>query len=305
LVGKVFISCGQRKGREKNIATKVGNLLDKLGFGFYIAVNVQGLNDIMKITDELRSSDYYLFIDFLRKKKCLSRKKEIPLSLFSHQELALAYNLGFEEVIVLKEKGSPMEGFLQYTQSNPEYFGNDEEVLSKVEQLILEHKWNKNYSRNLCVDSLQFVGPLTYSDHTGISQEFVWQVKINNHRLDSAAVDTTCILDSIEVNGVKQPVIDRSKLKWAGQIGYEKTILPKDFGISDIFSIWQGSSGIFLHSAMDVIPRQPIIVNLGVYRLSYKVYSHTFPLLSFVVEVNYQAPLQGNNLGNSVNVRII
>lgn len=57
--GKVFISCGQRPPREKNIAEKVGELLkEKFKLDYYLAFKIQGLNDIMKITEELRSSDY-------------------------------------------------------------------------------------------------------------------------------------------------------------------------------------------------------------------------------------------------------
>jgi len=65
MVGRVFISCGQRPPREQNIAQKVSKLLkEKFDLECYLAFKIQSLNDIMKITDELRSSDYYLFIDF-------------------------------------------------------------------------------------------------------------------------------------------------------------------------------------------------------------------------------------------------
>ena len=79
MVGRFFISCGQRPPREKNIAEKVGKLLkEKFDLEYYLAFQIHGLNHIMKITDELRTSDYYLFIDFHRKDE-----DGLPCSLFT------------------------------------------------------------------------------------------------------------------------------------------------------------------------------------------------------------------------------
>ena len=56
--GKVFISCGQRLGSEKKIAEKVAEVKKKFNLTPYLAFRIQGLNDVMSITKELRSSDY-------------------------------------------------------------------------------------------------------------------------------------------------------------------------------------------------------------------------------------------------------
>jgi hypothetical protein len=108
VTGKVFISSGMHLTKERDAVAAIAKLL-KTNFNLkpYVAINVQSLGDIMHITEELRSSDYYLFIDFKRD------------SLFSHQELALAHNLGFgSDVIALAEKGTKLRGFLRYVQSN-------------------------------------------------------------------------------------------------------------------------------------------------------------------------------------------
>ena len=285
--GKVFVSCGQGSSREKSIADKVGRLLNqKFNLAYYLAYKIQGLNDIMKITEELRSSDYYLFIDFYRK-----GKEDLPCSLFTHQELALAHHLGFKEIIAFQEKGAPLEGFLRYIQANPEPFENEAELLKKIEELVRERKWTRSYSRNLIVADVFYQGsPLQYADHTGDHLEQIWHAKIENRRPDVAAVNTVCILDCIMfLDGKKKDCDDRSYLKWAGQMGYQRTILPKDYGVIDIFAVRADEPGIYLHSARDITPRRPIIEgNNGTYRLSYKVFSEGFPLLSFVVDVNYQ-----------------
>jgi len=285
MVGRVFISCGQRPGREKELSIKIKKLLsEKFGLSSYVAIKVQGLNDIMKITEELRTSDYYLFIDFLRREE-----GDLPFSLFTHQELALAHNLGFNEMIAFKEDGAPMEGFLRYVQSNPESFSSEADLLAKIESLVRERKWNKDYSRNLVLENISGpIGPFVYGDQTGQSFEYVWHAKIRNRRPDAAAVNTVCILDSIEHEGKTESSNDRSNIKWAGQLGYQKTILPEDFGLLDILSIHRDREGIFLQSALDAIPREPILTEEGKYQLTYKVYSESFPLLSFRIKVDYK-----------------
>ena len=144
--GKVFISCGQR-GDERKIAAKIASILETdFGLQSYLAFRIQSFEDIMTITKELESSDYYLFIDFRRDR---NTPQEFEYSLFSHQELALAHHLGFEEIIALQEEGVPSEGFLKYILSNPANFSNEDELLDKLRELIRTKGWSHSYSRHL------------------------------------------------------------------------------------------------------------------------------------------------------------
>jgi hypothetical protein len=295
--GKVFISCGQRGEREKKIADAVYKLIkSKLKFNcFFAPEDVEGVNDVDQIIEELRSSDYYLFIDFHRK------DKEIPISLFSHQEFALAHHLGYKNLIVFCEKDMPpSEGVLKYVVHEPETFENEEELLIKIKGEIDKRGWTKSYSRNLVVTAITREGPIQYGDHIGCQWEYIWHAWVENRRPDVAAVNAVCVLDSLEFpNGEKRACYDRSYLKWAlqmaGQIGYQKTILPEDSGKIDIFALHADEPGIYLHSAIDfyriergVKKRIPIIEANGKYTLYYKVFSEGFPLLRFAVQVNYQ-----------------
>ena len=320
MVGRVFISCGQGSQREKNIAEKVCELLKtecKLEAP-YLAFKIQGFNDIMKITDELRVSDYYLFIDFYRKKKffdCLRRKKSLPCSLFTHQELALAHHLGFKEIIAFQERGTPLEGFLRYVQANPETFKDEKDLLCKVKKAVEDRGWNKSYSRNLVLAGIdvvpktaELVDALVYSDD-GINRhrEYIWRAKIENRRPDAAAVNTVCVLERIESSdGSKPESIDKSPLKWVNRkAAYQTKILPNDSGEVDIFAIHADERGIYLHSELDLYPRKPILKNDGSYKLYYKVFSESFPLLSFCVEVNYHHSLtDGSDWENLSEVKI-
>ena len=201
----------------------------------------------MTITKELRESDYYLFIDFRREPE---GPQDLPCSLFTHQELALAHHLRFENIIALKQEGAPVEGFLRYVLSNPESFSDDSDLLDKLRRLVGERHWTPDYTRNLEVSELRDSGPITYSDHTGPSVQWVWQAWVRNKRPDVAAVRTVCILDYIKkADGNRIEPFDRSPLKWAGQLtNYERTILPQDYGDVDLFAIRTEEPGLFLHS---------------------------------------------------------
>ncbi len=172
----------------------------------------------MTITEELRSSDYYLFVDFLRAPQ---GTQDLPCSLFTHQELALAHHLGFRDMIALKQKGAPLEGFLRYVLSNPECFNGDDDLMEKIKDLVRARGWSPDYSRNLVFADLQPDGPLVYRDHTGPNSMKVWNAKIENRRPDVAAVRTVCILDEIESGGKRLPSPDRAYLKWCGQATYD------------------------------------------------------------------------------------
>lgn len=127
MTGKVFVSCGQAEASEKEAAGKVSELLKaELKLDTYLAFRIQSLHDIMRITDQLRICDYFLFIDFKR------------LSVFTHQELALAHHLGFGgDIIALRQNGAgEMQGFLRYVLSNPTPFETTDELLANVRELV-------------------------------------------------------------------------------------------------------------------------------------------------------------------------
>jgi len=283
MAGKVFISCGQRLGKEQNIALAVKKLLkSKFRLDSYIAFRVQSLDDIMTITKELRSSDYYLFIDFVRRP---AKPQDLHISLFTHQELALAHHLGFKDMIAFQQKGAPLDGFIKYILSNPETFCEKDDLLKKLEKLVRARKWSAGFSRNLVIAEQGFTPIIRYRDHTGERTSQVWEARIQNRRPDVAAVGAVCILDHIRKrDGTDFPSPDRSYLKWSGQSGYERTILPKDYAVIDLFALHANRLGIFLLSLRDT-PREPIVTDDGEYNLFYKLFSQGFPLLEFVIKV--------------------
>ena len=269
----------RQKQLEKKAADRVGELLKKeFNLKPYIAIQTQSLDDIMVITKELRSSDYFLFIDFKL------------LSVFTHQEFALAHHLGFgADIIALRQNGAgDMKGFLKYVLSNPTKFDTVDQLLEKIRGLVKAKGWNPAYSRNLVVaPTLSRSGGNFYSDHTGQAFHETWKAKITNNRLDAAAFGAICILDSIQCpSGDRLPSTDRGYLKWVGHQGYERTILPKSSEDVDLFAVRPDHQDLFLLSTLDARPRRPIVTENGDYELSYRIFARDFPPLEFTVSVN-------------------
>jgi len=305
MAGKVFISCGQRPPDERRIAQEIKKILsEEFSLTSYLAFKIQSLSDIMTITNELKTSDYYLFIDFFRRP---SRTEDLAVSLFTHQELALAHNLGFTDIIAFQEKGCPLDGFIKYVLSNPEPFDNEADLLDKIRQSVRAKRWSKDFSRNLVLSEIGFTAPVNYTDHSGSFIERTWLARVENRRPDVAAAGSVCILDYIirQSDGRRIDSRDRSYLKWAGQAGYDRTILPRDHGDIDMFSIHVDQPGIFLHSLADV-RREAVVDNDDVYTLFFKLFSQGFPLVEFSVEVDLKwEPSAPPNWVNNSTARLI
>jgi hypothetical protein len=292
--GKIFISCGQNSEEERKIATEIKAWLEEpaRGYSAYIAIEAQNLYDINSaIVKELILSDYYIFIDFRREligwKKLFLR--EFRGSLFSHQELALAYNLGFDKVIFLQEDGVSSEGFLKYIQSNSRPFKKRNQILKLIQEEVRNKKWSPLYSRHLIVGGIiKISSPILYRDHTGSRNVYIYECMVENNRQDRAAMNTLAILKSIEgPNGQAIPP-DTSYLKWAGQIGYSRTIFPLSSANFCLLQIdCNNLLSVYLQSAADILPRSPIISGqAGNYKLTYQVFAENFPMLEFQTLLN-------------------
>lgn len=304
--GRVFISCGQNSAEEIRIAAEIKAWFEEptRGYSAYIAIEIQNLYDINNaIVKELILSDYYIFIDFRREP--IGRRKlfirEFRGSLFSHQELALAYNLGFDKVIFLQEGGLTSEGFLKYIQSNSKFFKKRNQILKLIQEEVRNKKWSPLYSRHLIIGGIvKIPSPIAYGDHTGSRNVYIYECRIENNRGDKAAMNTLAILKSIEGPNGQAIYPDTSYLKWAGQIGYSRTIFPLNSARFCLLQIdYNDLLSVYLQSAADIHPRLPIISGqAGNYKLSYQVFAENFPMLEFQVLLN----LTGNINATTVTV---
>jgi hypothetical protein len=84
---KVFISCGQRIGPEREAAQNIKEWFDSQGYVGYVATEVQTLPELnQNIIQELKTSDYYLFLNFKRE-RLLARRFPRRGSVYTQQEL--------------------------------------------------------------------------------------------------------------------------------------------------------------------------------------------------------------------------
>jgi hypothetical protein len=280
---KVFISCGQASPEERSVAQSLSAWFVSQGFLPYVAIETQSILDLNAgIVGELRTSDYYVFVNFRREKI----RQGYRGSLFTNQELAMAYALGFEHMLLLNQKGVNREGVIQFMVSNTPEFVAHVDVLHFVQVAVAAARWRPDYTRHLDVAGHDF-SSFGYTDHTGTRHVLALHVRIRNSRSDIGAVDAILRLSGLtdpDGHAVESP--DKSRLKARGRPGYSQTIWPRSEGCYDLLAVDKSSqTKVYLHSELDVLPRNPIITRPGRWFLDYEVFSQGFPRLAFRVEL--------------------
>lgn len=301
MTGKVFISCGQKDPEEIAIANKLKQWLNKRGFNAYVAKIAQSIQDVNSgIINELKNSDFYIFIDFHREK--IKQEKRKPIyrgSLFTNQELALVYYLNFEKTLFFQQAGIKSEGLLRYIAANPTPFEKKDDVLALIKKEIKKRPdWTPSYTRHLIPANLNWGVPVIFQDHVGNRFDCrALQIDIQNKRNDIAAQNTVARLEFIESQGKKIPCGDRSMLKVTGHPGFSQVIWPENHGAFDLFLMDRNNpSHMYLNSALDLRPKNPIISQNGVYYLYYAILAENFPLLKFKVKIDIQGDFNNTKI---------
>jgi hypothetical protein len=288
--GMVFVSCGQATEAERKIANKIKDWFTSKNYTTYVAIQTQSIQDVnSSIIQNLKTADYYVFID-LRREKIDFFHRRYRGSLFTNQELAIAYSLEFDEAIFLQQSCILLEGIGKYILSNAKRFDRLDEILNIIKQEVTKRNWSPTYSRHLV--PLPINKPTQaffYRDLTRTANQYIWHIQIQNRRKDLGAFLTVANLESIELPSKQVISPDTTYLKWANQTNYERTILPQSTVKFDAFAIDDSPphTNVYLHSATDFFPRQPIIQGQpGTYTLNYQVFAQGFPLLKFAVVLN-------------------
>ncbi len=298
--GRIFVSCGQADAEERSTAAAVKIWLESQGFNVFVALETQSLNDINSGTiGELQRSDYYLFIDFPRERVLLPNEQLLAParyrgSVFTHQELAIAYQLNFPDAIFLKNDTVELRGIAQFQMANAATFAAYSEVLPLVQQHVTERNWSPSYSRHLVAENGHWNshGVIKYRDHTGEMNQKIYHVAIANRRSDVGAFYSTARLSEITFpDKTVRRSPDLNDIKWSGQSGYARTIRPTDTEQIDALALAKDAPAkVYLHSAADV-HRTPVLSGTGVHLLQYQVYSQGFPLLEFQIRLNLTGAL--------------
>jgi len=217
-------------------------------------------------------------------------------SLFTNQELAIAYVLEFKEVLYLQQEGVNLEGLGKYLLSNAVKFKQKSEVPQIIEQEVKNKGWLPSYSRHLALNNPTYGSVCEYTDDTGTYRQYIWHLSVENFRSDTAAFDTVARLNEItSPAGNKFSCPDREFLKWASKRNaYSATILPRANARFDLFALdGSNTSHLYLHSEQDVTPRNPILNSQGNYILHYQLFSKGFPLLNFNVGLTLAQTIGG------------
>lgn len=286
---RVFISCGQRPG-ERGVAQAVASWFAEKGFRPYVALEVQSIQDINSgIIGELRRSDYYVFIDFRREplEGHGTPSPEHRGSLFSHQELAIAYAMGFEHCLFFRERDVRLEGMGMYMASNATIFESRAEVQELVARAAEERRWTPDYSRNLVAARIHY--PDKRINFRGELLGRALHVDIENRRPDLGAAGTLARLAELRPEGEDWHLSpNRAPLKATGQPGFQQTIWPKSHGAFDLLFVDEstGRCRIFLNNALDITPRPVLLDAPGDYLLRYEVFAEGFEVIQFTVKAS-------------------
>src|SRR6266568_2050336 len=293
--GKVFISCGQDTDAERLAAREAATWLNSEGYGAYVAIKVQSIPDLNKgIIDELKRSDYFLFVNFRR--EMISQGSGDPVfrgSLYTNQELAIAYALGFQDMIFLNQRFTERRGMFGTIVSNSPEFDRYTELLPGLQTAIRDAGWKPSFSRNLVPALVSWSAPVNYSDHT------IWQghsspqrpmktliLSLANKRHDRGAVAATLRLKAVTDSAGRGLLVeDTTPLKATGYVqSYSQIIWPESSGEFDLLALDLASpERLFLLSIRDLSPRRPVVSGRGNYQVVFQAFAEGFPIVDIPV----------------------
>jgi hypothetical protein len=305
--GRVFISCGQASEAERIVARELATWFIDEGFSPYVATQVQSIPDLNSgLIAELKRSDFYFFINFRREKLPPVRSRILCRgSLYTNQELAIAYALGFEHMLFLNQKRAERGGIFGTIVSNAPEFEDLDEVLPTTQRMVQHAKWNPAFSRQLQAITLRWTKKaITYGDHVAweghtatAHRAMILVGKVRNPRTDIGAHDVAMRLKSIvQPDRTILDCIDTSPLKVSGQyMSYSQIIWPESTGEFDLLAFdAEKPSRVFLNSKQDLSPRRPVIVANGKYQLVYELVAVGFPRAEVVVGLTVTGDLEPN-----------
>lgn len=291
---RVFISCGQRTEREKSIGYSVDKYFQNRGFDTYFADRVHSPDALTEnIFRFLRSSEYYIFIDFRRES---IKNSTFRGSLFVNQELGIATflqipGLGFVE------KGVFREGILGFQIWNALDFEDGTQIISQLEDKT--KNWDPNSVNELHIefnpDNVSRNIILRNNDSRPVTDWYHLSV-CNRNKNDHAL---SCLpylskIENIDTNKlIKAPSIE---LIWSGLGDYVVNIISDTDRKLDAFFVMRLENDIrFNHrSPTTTAPEfwMPVLQQ-GTYRLEYTVISANFPKASRSFILEYRGDYNG------------
>jgi hypothetical protein len=285
---KIFLSCGQNKSTEEpNFAASLAAAIRSLGFDCYIAIVDQSLSGLREnIFRQLDSSEYFVFVDFLRE-KLINKNGEVEScrgSLFSHQELAIASYLEMP-CLVFQEHGiKQRDGMLSSFHVNPVEFTDRSTLVEVVRKAVAARiesgEWSTTWKNGLhiCLPTKKFGDA---ARGVGGPMYRYYHISLHNLHRSMLALNCYAILQSVEVvaTGVR-PSADSIEIKWAGSNLPNVFVSPKSSRRFDALRIAHGNPTKveFVIPWCDSTEFWPHVEGVGRYRITYSVSSSNFPV---------------------------
>lgn len=290
---RVFISCGQSKETdEEQIAHRISERLIALGFDPYVAVEEQTLRGLTEnIFEQLRKSEYFVFVDF--KRELLSGTRVHRGSLFSHQELAIASFLDINTIVAFQETGVKTDdGMLRFLQMNAVQFTDRHTLPNVVADTIHQRGWEPNWRNELVLER----EPQEFSEVSAIFPDGsshptrFFHINVHNCHREKLATNCNVYLE----RAIKRPntiiPLKTIEFKWAGVQFPSVGIAARTLRSFDAFHILRAHPtrlrfNVFT-DASDYYPR--FLEETGEYELSYLVTAENFPPArgSFILVLN-------------------
>lgn len=275
---RVFVSCGQRNS-EREIAHRVKEMLETLGFEPYVAAYDQNLRSIREsIFGRLRDqTEYFLFIDLCREKINTGACRG---SLFSHQELAIASFLELDnDILVFQQQGVlHRDGMIGAFQANATSFQDRSDLLEKMEERVKE-KWRSDWRRKLVLEQADDPDCEAVLQKSGTTR-FFFHIRVKNRHIRATARNCYAYLRSVRdaATGQTKP-FEAAELQWAGY-RFPNAIIPPGKCSRRFDAVWFDSA-IPQYVGFDIFsdwPRNmPQLRGPGSWALEYEVISENVP----------------------------
>lgn len=278
---RVFISCGQRTEREKNIGLEIDRYFKDRHFETYFAEKVHSPEALTEhIFTFLRESEYFVFIDFKRDQ---ISDKEYRGSLFVNQEIAISTFLKIPG-IGFYERGVKREGILDYQIYNAFPFKNGTEIIARLNDET--KNWDPNSVNELFLlyDPLKDTKNIPLNNYPQRPLTDWWHIEVKNRNRTKHAFSCLAYLTKIRnMDSEEELAIPSIELIWSGLGDHWVNIMADGIREFDAFFIIQDENMIrFQSRALTTTSPRFHLPNLpnGTYLLEYSVVSSNFEVAS-------------------------
>jgi hypothetical protein len=291
---QIFLSSGQRP-EERKIAEAIAAKLRSL-FRVFITSEVETCKELLEVIHPaLLDSDYFVFVDFLREELKGPSPARSRGSLYSHQELALAFYLGID-LAAFRETGVEFPAGMSSTiLGNGKEFSAadrsklDEIVFEVVEKKVREGLWSTKTRNQL---ELQFSDGPVYECQNATRNLNYYHISVENLHYRKRATNSSAYIERLVINGTPK-TLKPVELKWRLIPFPNVSIWPKGSKLGNIrefdaFVVEFGSPNKIIFESLTDAPKADWTFDeQGVYEVTYVVQSDQFEDSRFTLVFNF------------------